>query len=202
MLEEKFFYSYLRATQSLPLINNLKLKLIDLEKLITNENSKRNNNELDFQEFEINKYFNDLVFESSLKFIKINSIDISNQEFGNKNYNLVFNCFESLISKSIHNIFFKCSINDYQNDTKDKEVHNNTETVFVPTKLFKQDQLFEKKCEKFKFIKFESFFSSVDYDEVLLESKLKSKYRYNHSILFKYCYFKLYMRYYTISLLQ
>jgi hypothetical protein len=195
MIDETSFYSIIRNSKNINLLSELKSKVFEIENLIVKENIRKTN-EKEFFDTEISNLFNDTVIDISNKLINKNSIDTENYEFGSTNKNTVLSCVESLLSKTLFTSFFKCSVNEYKleiieststSNNKSNSLINNSnlnKNIFIATRLYKQDQVFEKKCEKFKFLKLKNLCSELEYDDIQLTNKFKGILIFN--VLF-YC---------------
>lgn len=213
MLDEGKIFQLLRVNKKQNQLEIIKEDISKLEKLLINENCKKASDNI-FYENEIYNYFDEMVVKHLNLFVKNNNIDIQSPDFGNANFKLIFLTLESLISKIIHNAFFKCSVNEYKlgngnnintnnmsnsgnnnninstsnnsnyvNSSNDIEMDSNlTNNIFVATKLYKIDQIFEIKCDKFSFLKLNNLNLNIENNYIFYDKKTKSK-KYSNNFL-------------------
>ena len=155
------FFSLLKQNKSINLMGDLKSEIIKLTDLLKTENTKKSNEP--FNEIEIVNYFSEVCNQQAENFIKTHNIDTQDCDIGISNKEIVLKGYESLINKSLHNVFFKCSINEYKEENK--------ESIFVSTKLYKSDQIFENKCEKYKNLKAKNL--NCDQEMLFYDKKYK-----------------------------
>ena len=184
------FYQKLKEKKSFNLLFDLKQSIINLETVINNQNINANTN-IEIFCHELSIKFSEMVDNLTDEFIRLYKLN----DFNNclySNYQVISEGFESLISKSIHDTFFKKYLNHKSNSftnyssnslinthsinnckSKDDNNNNNNNNMLnQPTKLHLLDMIFEKKLNKYTFLTPSNF--NIEIDPIYIVSKFKS----------------------------